>query len=110
MPGALSDGISVALKGGYAGCDRFPAHPFVPVSCCGLFEAAALAEDPPFGGLWCDQPAPFSFLRRAFYLCRPDPLPASLRTSGTKVLKSTGLGTCRSNPASIAAAASLLEA
>jgi hypothetical protein len=22
-------------------------------------DAMALAEDPPFGGLWCDQPAPF---------------------------------------------------
>ena len=28
---------------------------FVATACW----AVALAEDPPFGGLWCDQPAPF---------------------------------------------------
>lgn len=32
------------------------------VLCCGqrILAAAVLTEDPPFGGLWCDQPAPFS--------------------------------------------------
>ena len=65
--------------------------------------AVALAEDPPFGGLWCDQPAPFSTLS---YL----PASASRLTMGTNVLKSNGLGTCRSNPASMAASISLLEA
>ncbi len=38
------------------------------------------------------------------------PPSARRRTSGTNVLKSSGFGTCRSNPASIAASMSLLDA
>jgi hypothetical protein len=41
---------------GHAGCDP-PAEASFELRPS--LEAVALAEDPPFGGLWCDQPAPF---------------------------------------------------
>jgi len=44
-----------------------------------------------------------------FHVIAPD-LRGYGRTSGTNVLKSTGFGTCRSNPASIAASTSRVEA
>ena len=117
------------------------------VLACGLH---ARRVDPPFGGLWCDQPAIFllakSRLRR--FLRDPIPFPraksvvfarcvvgptfhagasvgfacctapalnylvsaARRRTIGTNVSKSTGFGTCRSNPALMAAATSPFEA
>jgi hypothetical protein len=73
--------------------------------------AGVLTEDPPFGGLWCDQPA--IFLSRGFGLPAPNLYclrAARRRTIGTKVSKSTGFGTCRSKPASIAAATSPRDA
>ena len=48
------------------------------------------------------------FLRSPFHAYLP--WSARRRTIGTNVLKSTGLGTCRSNPASIAASTSRVEA
>jgi len=86
--------------------------------------AVVLTEDPPFGGLWCDQPAIFlwaegGYAASAEHVWGGMGTPAtrhyrvsaaSLRTIGTKVSKSTGLGTCRSKPASIAAATSPAEA
>jgi hypothetical protein len=53
-------GIAVAYKGGHEGCDGSGAtHLFRATA---RPRAVALAEDPPFGGLWCDQPAPFFLL------------------------------------------------
>jgi hypothetical protein len=102
---------SVAVRGGSGRLTSFCAS-------AAARRAVGLTEDPPFGGLWCDQPAIFfgrSCLRHLRRV-RSTPSPhcrvsaASRRTIGTKVSKSTGLGTCRSKPASIAAATSPFDA
>jgi len=54
----------------------------------------------------CGATSPLLFSTLYTYL----PESASRLTMGTNVLKSNGLGTCRSNPASMAASISLLEA
>src|SRR5262245_50841613 len=70
-------GITVAYKNG-TGTRVATLSCAKPVLCsrCRRHQRA-LAEDPPFGGLWCDQPAPFF---------------TSPPISVTNVLKSTGLG------------------
>ena len=49
-------GIAVAYKTSTRVVNRPRRNQFCATPC----RALALAEDPPFGGLWCDQPAPFS--------------------------------------------------
>lgn len=75
-----------------------PARSFFSESCCAKRGILPLARDTAGGPH--GRAAPLFAHGR----CRQT---ARRRTNGTKVSKSTGFGTCRSNPASIAAATSL---
>jgi hypothetical protein len=79
---------------------RVACHPREePVLCHALLGRWRLPKTPRLAG--CGATSPL-----LFYL----PASANRRTIGTNVLKSSGLGTCRSNPAFIAASMSLFEA